>query len=409
MKNVIRLTSVIVLSFISGWFLMDYLTVHPLKMSRFLLFSLVSVFLLGILIFQKNSKINKWIGILVAIVLFLFGYFLNAKIFFNQEDSRFIPKLTRSETDSVPGHIAIIYFTHGEPETFNPIGWINQFNEFDNQGIAFVPFMFRPFFIYMLRNKYLEVGKSNHRQVHGEMFNSLKDLYRLEGDSTTHFYLCFLDDEPRPDAAVINALNDGAGRIIVANIFLTISNHTAEGQHLIEEVDTERFGIEIEFTKPMYSSKTLKSAFVEKVEACREGTPKDKIAVAFIGHGQPDEWDVEWATETNQEMGFREDLMTLFTENGYKRENMGSAWMAFKEPKPAVLMEDFVNNGVSKIFYFSAAISADAIHSQFDIPHLVHEYNFPENIQVENMGAWDNHPTVIRAFKERIDEIKNAE
>ena len=26
---------------------------------------------------------------------------------------------------------AVIYFTHGEPETYDPIGWLNQFREFD--------------------------------------------------------------------------------------------------------------------------------------------------------------------------------------------------------------------------------------------------------------------------------------
>ncbi len=150
-----------------------------------------------------------------------------------------MPELTRQAGDAGKGHNAVVYFTHGEPETYDPIGWINQFREFDEQGIKFVPFVARPVFAYMLRNKYLEAGKSNHRQVHHEMLRSLEKTYRLEGDSTTQFYICFLDDEPRPDAAVIEALNDGADTIIVVDVFLTISNHTAEGQNLIQELEVE--------------------------------------------------------------------------------------------------------------------------------------------------------------------------
>ena len=61
----------------------------------------------------------------------------------------------------------MVYFTHGEPATYDPIGWINQFREFDEQGIAFVPFPVRPLFAFMLRQKYLTVGRSDHHRMHG--------------------------------------------------------------------------------------------------------------------------------------------------------------------------------------------------------------------------------------------------
>ena len=59
---------------------------------------------------------------------------------------------------------------------------------------------------------------------------------------------------------------------------------------------------------------------------------------------------------------------------------------------------------ITKILYFSAAISADAMHSQIDIPRLVEEYAYPEGVETVNLGAWNNHPTVIAAIKARIDE-----
>ena len=390
---------------LTGWFLIDFLTVHPLKMSRFLSLTLLSLAGAILAWFLTKKRRLRWLTGILAVVAFIAGYYLNANIFLNQEDSRHVPELTRSASDSVPGHTAVVYFTHGEPETFNPIGWLNQFKEFDEQGIQFVPFFARPVFVYMLRNKYLEVGRSNHRQTHGEMMASLEQRYRAEGDSTTRFYLCFLDDEPRPDAAVIQAINDGAGRIIVATVFLTISNHTAEGQNLIREVEAEeKYGIEIVFTDPLWDSEMLRSVFPEKVYAKMGNAEKEDVAIALIGHGQPDEWDVEWATETEQESAFREEIMELFVKEGFRRENLGSAWMEFKSPKPAELMGDFVKNNVSTVYYFSTAISADAIHSQADVPHLVNEYDFPPGIERINLGAWNNHPTVIKAIKERIDQ-----
>ncbi len=405
MKKSLLLVICLIFALIAGWFLIDFLTVHPLRMSLFLTITLVSLMGLIISWYLIQKRRLRWLAGILALAAFFSGYLANARIFLNQEDYRHVPELTRSASDRVEGHTAIVYFTHGEPETYNPIGWLNQFKEFDEQGIKFIPFFARPIFVYLLRDKYLEVGKSNHRQTHGEMLASLEQLYRAEGDSTTRFYLCFLDDEPRPDAAVIQALNEGAGRIIVATVFLTISNHTAEGQKLIWEVEAEeKCRVDIVFTDPLWNSDLLRSVFLEKVYAQIGNVPKDKIAIALVGHGQPDEWDVEWATETEQESAFRDEIIELFVKEGFRRENLGSAWMEFKSPKPAELMEDFVKNNVSTIYYFSAAISADAIHSQADVPHLVNEYDFPPGIETVNLGAWNNHPTVIRAIKERTDQ-----
>jgi hypothetical protein len=77
--------------------------------------------------------------------------------------------------------------------------------------------------------------------------------------------------------------------------------------------------------------------------------------------------------------------------------------MEFKEPQPAEQVEVFTGNGVEKVLYFSAAISADAIHSQYDVPDLVHEARVPDGFPLINLGAWNDDPIVIRAIKEKID------
>jgi sirohydrochlorin ferrochelatase len=409
MRDLINAILVPVAALLLGWMVVEFLVVHPLRISLFLTITLVLFFVVIFMAYLIKKRKIRRVAVILALVTFAAGYTANTRRFLNREDPRRVPELTRKAGDVVDGHTAIVYFTHGEPETYDPIGWINQFNEFDKQGIKFVPFVARPFFAYVLRNKYLEAGKSMHRQVHHEMLHSLKQQFMLEGDSTTRFYISFLDDEPRPDAAVIDALNNGADTIIVLQVFLTISNHTAEGQHLIHELNIPReLGVPVIFTEPMWSSEMLKSVFIEKVYDQMGETARDEVAIALVGHGQPDEWDVEWATETEQEMQFREEIMDLFVEEGFRRENLGSAWMEFKEPEPAELMETFVENGVKKIYYFSAAISADAMHSQIDVPRLVEKYEFPEDVETINLGAWNNHPTVIGALKERVD-IKLSE
>ena len=406
MKN-IKWLVLIIQAALMGVLFVQYLSVHPLLMSFyliavcFLFFSLVLLLVLG---FKKQMLL---IAISLALAFFLAGNLAMTRIILNREDPRPVPELTRAEGDPGLGHTAVVYFTHGEPETYNPIGWINQFNEFDEQEIPFIPMIARPFFFNALRNTYLEVGRSNHRSMHELMIKALEAAYRAEGDTATRFYLSFLDDNPRPDAAAIQALNEGASKIIVSEVFLTISNHTAEGEHQIMELDIEeRFGIPVEFTGPLYNSDTLKRMFVERANANIGDTDKSKVGILLVGHGQPDEWDIEWPTETEQEIGFRMDVLNLLAADGYDPKNLSLAWMEFKDPKPAEMIEEFLDNGIKKLLFFSAAISADAIHSQYDIPEMVYEAKFPYGFPVVDLGAWNNDPIVIQAIKEKIDRLK---
>jgi protoheme ferro-lyase len=393
-----------ILAVLLGVLFVQYLSVHPLKMSFYLFSTCIVLFILILVLKAGFQGTSLLLASLLTIGAFITGHLAMTKVILARDDPRPIPELTRKPGDPGLGHTAVVYMTHGEPETYNPIGWINQFNEFDEQGIAFIPMLARPFFFNELRNSYLEVGKSDHRVIHHQMIASLEAAYRAEGDTTTKFYISFLDDNPRPDAAAIQALNDGASKIIVSEIFLTISNHTAEGKHQIQELNIEEtYGIPVEYTGPLYDSETLKSMFVERANANIGDTDKSKVGILLVGHGQPDEWDVEWPTETEQELGFRYGVLDLLAADGFRPENLSLAWMSFKEPKPAEKVEQFLENGIEKLLFFSAAMSADAMHSQYDIPELVYEADFPEGFPVLNLGAWNDDPIVIQAIKEKID------
>jgi protoheme ferro-lyase len=393
------------LSFAFGLLYVQYLTIHPLKMSRYLLSATLAFVAAVASLVVGFQGWELFLVIPLALLSALAGYILMTRKVLSREDPRPIPELTRSKGDPGLGHTAVIYFAHGEPETYDPIGWINQFNEFDEQGIPFVPLVARPYFLHRLRKGYLRIGKSDHRKTHQQMLNSLERAFRDAGDETTRFYLSFLDGDPRPDAAVIQALNDGASCIIVSEVFLTISNHTAEGEDLIKELGVDQYGVPIEYTGPLYDSETLQSMFVHRANQNRGETDKSKVGILLVGHGQPDEWDVEWASETEQEISFRQAVLKRFEADGYKRENLSLAWMEFKEPKPAVKVEEFSRNGVEKVLFFSAAISADAMHSQYDVPALVNKAKIPAGFSLVNLGAWNDDPIVIQAIKEKIDSL----
>ena len=95
----------------------------------------------------------------------------------------------------------------------------------------------------------------------------------------------------------------------------------------------------------------------------------------------------------------------MLADHGYKRDNLSLAWMEFKKPHPAPKIEQLVIKGVERVLYFSAAISADAMHSQYDVPELVNKAKVPSHVELRNMGAWNDDPLVIQAIKEKIDAV----
>lgn len=395
----------IVFSFFAGWFYVVAATIHPLKIVRSTF--IYSFFLfLSLLNFIYSIFYGNW-GFILAFnfMFFILGYLVKSKLFLSTKENLNLPEIY-IENRNFKEHTAIIYFTHGEPETYNPIGWLNQFREFDEQKVKFVPFVARTFFIHSLRKKYLIAGKSNHRAEHFRMMKAVGKLVELEGRTKTRFYMAFLDDRPCMKEAVIKAINEGAKRIIISNVFLTVSSHTVCGYHMISSLECEKkYGVQVAFTEPLWNSDYLKQAFVEKVNENMGKTNKEKVAIALIGYGQPDEWDKTFPTQTEQEIIFREKIMEKFVEDGYKPENLGMAWMDFKKPNIIDLLNSYNYKNIEKIYYFAAAISADSLISQVLIPEKIEKYPFPNHVEAINMGAWDEHPLVIQAIKEKIDNV----
>jgi protoheme ferro-lyase len=77
--------------------------------------------------------------------------------------------------------------------------------------------------------------------------------------------------------------------------------------------------------------------------------------------------------------------------------------MAFKEPNTTDAVNSLAASGIKKMIFFSAAISADGIHSQSDIPELVEKAKASKQVEVIDLGAWNDHPLVIKAIREKIE------
>jgi protoheme ferro-lyase len=411
--NALRWLVVGLLAGLIGYFTLQYMVAPPLQTSLFLALGLVSLFIL--IVFAAKFFHDwqyLWISLL-GLASFALSYQIANYAYFSQTETRTLPPITRAVTgagggttsDLAPesdGHTAIVYFTHGEPQAYSPMPWIETFHELDADGVSFIPKPFRAFFLSNVRKEYLEIGGSLHNKVHQSMLRSLEKSMPEASQASTRFYLSFLDSPPRPDEAVIQAINEGADKIILAAVFLTDSSHTQAGHEMVEALDLAKYGVQVCMTEPLWTSEPLKSMFVTRANQNLGNTSQSKVGILLVGHGQPSDWDKIYGTQTEQENIFREEVKQRLVQEGYKPENVLMAWMEFKQPKIEEAVRQLVQNGVEKIFVFPASISADSIHSDIQIPNEAKKANVPTEIQVVNLGAWGDDPLVIQAIREKI-------
>jgi sirohydrochlorin ferrochelatase len=393
---------------LSGVLLLQYLVARPTQMSLYLVLGLGAAFLWLVVALRTFSGWGWLGGLVLVVVCFGVGFLVANTIYLNQEEQRELPEITRLEGDPGDGHTAVLYFTHGEPPAYSPMPWIETFHELDKDGVSFIPKPFRAFFLYNLRREYLENGGSAHNKVHQIMLNELVKSLPGAKDLGTRFYLAFLDNPPRPDEMAIQAVNEGASKLVVMPVFLTQSSHTQAGEEMLQALELEKRGVQVCYATPLWQAVPLRQMFVTRAAQNLEGVDRSKVGVLLVGHGQPDDWDQIYPTQTEQENAFRSAVRELLIQDGYKPENVVLAWMEFKQPAIPEGVKNLLNNGVERILVFSASISADSIHSDIQVPEAVHQVAIPQGVKVVNLGAWGVDPLVIQAIGQKILECEPA-
>ena len=147
--------------------------------------------------------------------------------------------------------------------------------------------------------------------------------------------------------------------------------------------------------------------FLDKVEQARGSIPSDRVGVLLVGHGQPDEWDVEWPTETEHEIGAADEHPRAARRERLRprqaRPGVDGVQAAAGRASGA---RNSLARGIDLLVYFSAGISAESIHSQYDVPKLMSEARrSPPRVAVVNLGAWNDHPLTIQAIAERVERM----
>jgi protoheme ferro-lyase len=393
-----------IVSLLTGYFTVQYLVQQFSNLALYsglLSLTTLALFFIFISEFKMKEKIPAIVLILVCIVI---GFSFSNYQFLSKTHDYDLPVIER--TDGGDGHTAIIYFTHGEPPGYDPFPWRATIQELDNDNVPFVPWILRPMFFNTLRKQYLTSGGSPHNKLHYTFIDNLRRAMPEEIESGTRFYLGFLDSPPHPDQITVEAINNGASTIIILPVFVTESTHTIAGVEMIESVEPEKYNIDVKYTGALGDSDLLQKVFVERAIELSNGFDKTEIGILLVGHGQPTEWENLYPEQNRQESEYRDGIRAKLIADGFLEDKIIKCWMSFQEPTIQESAKKLDNLNIKKLLVFSVSLSAEAIHSQNDVPEDIMEAELSDRIEVEYVGQYGDHPLAIQAMVEKINSVQ---
>lgn len=388
-----------------GFETVRYLISPPRHMTLHGVISVVCICLYALLVLRLPRIRAR----LAAFVFFLCcaaaGYLAASALYLNASDHGHALSLDTAGT--AVSHTAVIYFTHGEPRTYEGSfeAWKHAISEMDKTGVPFVPWVFRPFFFKKVRDEYFEVGGSFHNLIHERTMDRIRIAYK-QVDPEARFYMAYSDDSPSPGETAARAVREGASRIIVVNAWMTESDHLEGGINAIRELDTGGRAIDLCATEALWTSQRLVDMYVDRARRASGDMPLDDIGILLVAHGQPETWDALFPKQPEQENAFRAALKKQLVKKGFRKDTVKLCYMEFKQPDIQSSVRALLDSGVKKILVAPVNISAESIHSEHEIPSMVESTGVPLSVAVEHLGAWNDDPLLVEELIARLNACR---
>ncbi|MGB7982019.1 MAG: ferrochelatase [Candidatus Nanopelagicales bacterium] len=301
--------------------------------------------------------------------------------------------------DAAPRRTAVVYFTHGEPSTYEAEPWVNMLFELERTVPSFPPRPVWPFILAGIKRSFDAVGRSPHCAIHAETMDAVA---RAVGRGDLRWYVSFLDADPPLRSAIAQAVREGATDLILLTVFLTDSDHTAEADAMDQAMGLTRAGVRTVRTPVLWDDPRLARMIADKVQRAAAGRDLRTVGVMLVGHGQPRQWDATHPTETQQEQQFRDDIRALLIADGFGRELVSDAWMSFRSPKVPDRVRELATRGATVVLGVPVTISADSLHSLHDTPELIRKGARGTALEVVDVSGWNTEPLLVDILADRV-------
>jgi protoheme ferro-lyase len=264
----------------------------------------------------------------------------------------------------------------------------------------------------MFRYRTAKGVKSNYKSV-GDRDPYNSDCYEILEKLKTRFPsdvivdMGFMDCRPFIEEKVVEAVNNGASRVIVAHTMITVSGHTEEIEERVEGLGLEKKGIELAFTEPLWNDEKFIQHKANRILEIVGDEDKSKVGVAILGYGvpqipSPGRYET-YNLETNTR--YTQALIKKLEENGIK--NTAAGYLRWLKPNISDCAKTLAEKG-ARLIVFDWFHAARNLHSLVDIPaHFeMLEMELPEGTKLVMVGPEKDSPGFIDVLVNQIEKAK---
>ena len=324
------------------------------------------------------------------------------------------PDVVRPERSQVeaaqrngPDRIAVLYFVPAELEHYDARVMARGFETLDYPQVLPPPLL-RPLYLLDLKRKYAAVGPSPYRATHFKLAQKVQD--RL--GKRYKVYIAFYSDHPTLDEAAIEALRNGARRLIVLHARLTSPPPTVKPAELLESLRLSRYGATLLETTPLWNSDLLPRLFVRRALTATEGQDRAAAGLLLIGaghpqarHGGPEGTANAAFQRQNQELSFQKRVRQALIKAGFTDDKVVLAWLQWQHPTVPAGYAQLVAEGCQPLYWMASSVLSAGIGTLYDIPHLLQTAAASSGGGATALEPANDDDLVAEALVEKVKQV----
>ncbi|HET6314283.1 MAG TPA: ferrochelatase [Chloroflexia bacterium] len=279
---------------------------------------------------------------------------------------------------------AVILLMPGEPPEYSVWSAARRLELADDPKDV-PPILLRPFYMRDLKHKYAALGSSPYREHQHRLAEEIRS--RLESGYSV--YEAYYSDHPTLAEAAVEAIEEGARRIIVAHVRVTDPPDPVMQGELWEGFDLDNLGVKVTQVGPVWVSSLLPQIYVRRViEAIPQaGNTPDDVGLLLVGRGHATEGESAQARQ-EQEESFQRKVRQALLRVGFGEDRVVIGWVR-RSPNCAEALQALVVAGCTSVYVIPSAFVADGITTLFDIPAQVQALADERGVKLSYLPAWN--------------------
>ncbi len=256
-----------------------------------------------------------------------------------------------------------------------------------------------PFLLNNKKDSYKSIGKSQHKENIQQVASRLQSLL----PKNNKVYIGYLYDKKYIEETLIEIVQDGFDKIIVAPIFLTEDESYYLLQSRINKMKLFNRNIQIRYTNPLWDNETIVKTYLRKIN---NNITEDEIlntGIVMIGKGESSKEDSEFITSIKQNIMFRKKINDYLVEIlNFPEEKIRLGWDIHIEPKYTHEVKALLEYGVGEIICIYIDPQVNYIQNNTILEHLKKDVKLPDGVKIKVVDGFLNSYDFIYEIRNKI-------